>query len=394
MKWIRWVLVVVLAIPLVLVLAFFASQPQAIDKDSESFVRLHSGEFAVGTETLELVDKTRITQENGDQAQQFQRAFGGTVWFPIDEAAKIPNQRLPLVVYAHGFSSFHESGQYLAEHLAAHGYIVAAVNFPLTNLKAQGGPLVQDVVYQPGDLSFLIDSMLAKSRDKDSPFYRRIDRYNIGVAGLSLGGLTTALVSYHPFLSDERIKAAFAMAAPVAAFTAKFYQTNPELPFVLMAGTADYVVPYDANGEHYEKVNPYAWNITIDGGSHLGFANAGSMLRLYPNPDQPVCSFLKKQLKEKPIDSGWQKVMGDENIGIDLAAESWPCSQPLQDAIHPVRQQQLVKLSARAFFDSYLKSGAVAEQGQAFLRTALAREHEELSVTAPTASSLSHVDHP
>ena len=49
-------------------------------------------------------------------------------------------------------------GAYLAEQLASLGYVVVAVDYPLTNGLAPGGPDVKDVVNQLADVSFLIDT--------------------------------------------------------------------------------------------------------------------------------------------------------------------------------------------------------------------------------------------
>ena len=57
----------------------------------------------------------------------------------------------------------------------------------------------------------MIDQLLALS-DGSSWLAGGIDKKRIGAQGLSLGGLTTLLVSYNPQLRDRRIRAAFAMA--------------------------------------------------------------------------------------------------------------------------------------------------------------------------------------
>ena len=55
----------------------------------------------------------------------------------------------------------------------------------------------------------------------ERPFAGGIDRDRIGAMGLSLGGLTTTLVAFHPTLGDPRIRAAVSIAGPSAmAFSA------------------------------------------------------------------------------------------------------------------------------------------------------------------------------
>ena len=98
-----------------------------------------------------------------------------------------------------------------AEHLASHGYVVIAADYPLSNFRAPGGPIVTDAVNQPGDVSFLIDTVTGWSADQ-RPFRGEIDPERIGAAGLSLGGFTTTVATFHPTRRDPRISAAVSIA--------------------------------------------------------------------------------------------------------------------------------------------------------------------------------------
>ena len=51
-----------------------------------------------------------------------------------------------------------------------------------------------DVVSQPGDVSFLLDTLLGWDGQRDSPFDGAVDRGRIGAVGYSRGGLASALL--------------------------------------------------------------------------------------------------------------------------------------------------------------------------------------------------------
>ena len=75
---------------------------------------------------------------------------------------------------------------YNAELLASYGYVVVAANFPLTAGGTAGGPNANDLVNQPSDVSFLIDSVLQLSGEAKS-FAGEIDSSRIALMGYSLG---------------------------------------------------------------------------------------------------------------------------------------------------------------------------------------------------------------
>ncbi len=143
------------------------------------------------------------------------RRLEGTVWYPGASALG----PYPLIVFSHGFSASKTTGAYLAEHLTSLGYVVVAVNYPLTNWNAPGGPVAVDVANQPADVSFLIDTLNAQGTTAGHVLQGMIDASRIGVAGISLGGLTTELVSFHPTMGDPRIGAAVSISGLTAMFT-------------------------------------------------------------------------------------------------------------------------------------------------------------------------------
>ena len=97
------------------------------------------------------------------------------------------SDKLPLIVISHGTGGSAATMAWLAESLAARGYLVAAVNHHGNTgyepaLRLEGFAVWWD---RPKDLSVLIDKLMADPR-----FGPRINADRIGVAGFSIGGYT------------------------------------------------------------------------------------------------------------------------------------------------------------------------------------------------------------
>ena len=95
--------------------------------------------------------------------------------------------KLPLIVLSHGTGGGAAAMAWLAEILAANGYLVAVVNHHGNTAAEPAYRLEGFIVWwdRPMDISVLIDKLLADPR-----FGPRIDTTRIGVAGFSLGGYT------------------------------------------------------------------------------------------------------------------------------------------------------------------------------------------------------------
>jgi pimeloyl-ACP methyl ester carboxylesterase len=85
-------------------------------------------------------------------------------------------------------------------HLASWGYITALPNFP-TQFPTE------DIEGRASDVQYILSYMEAENANPVSIFYQRIDVNRLGVAGHSLGGLTTLMVAAR----DARVKAAVAL---------------------------------------------------------------------------------------------------------------------------------------------------------------------------------------
>jgi predicted dienelactone hydrolase len=94
--------------------------------------------------------------------------------------------RFPLIVLSHGTGGSAMQMAWLGSHLAAHGYIAAAVNHPGNNATEAYTALGFSTWWERArDLSVVIDNLLA-----DATFGSRVDASRIAAAGFSLGGYT------------------------------------------------------------------------------------------------------------------------------------------------------------------------------------------------------------
>ncbi len=349
-------------------------QAQPFPVNSESAAVLQTGSFTVASYDEVFIDSSRPTNANGDYAGSDQREMAGTVWYPdSDQAAPYP-----LIVYSHGFSSNRDGGAYLAEQLASLGYVVVAVDYPLTNRNAPGGPDVKDVVNQAEDVSFLIDSLLAQSGNKSHVLSGLVDPTRIGVTGISLGGMTSTLVAFHPVTGDPRIAAALSIAGPTEQFTKVFFQ-HRAMPFLMLATDTDALVTYNNNALPVLENISGAELVTIRQASHTGFAGTAAALRWMSNPDAIGCYIVMKNI-ENDMENPWYDLLGTEAQGINYHAKSQLClMDPLPEVMNPLRQQMITSVVVSSFFQSQFSAQAsVREAAKVYLTETLAEELEEV----------------
>ena len=354
---------------------------------------LQPGPAEVGVTTMVFEDTSRPTMPNGSYAGASSRTLVTEIWYPTDagtaaagqETRDAPSARggrpFPLIIYSHGFMSMRTGGAYLARQLASYGYVVAAPDFPLTNIHAPGGANVLDLAQQPGDVHFLIDRLLALSGDAHSPLAGGIDPHRIGLTGLSLGGTTTFLAAFRPTLRDPRVRAAAPMAGGTCFFGPSFYGTR-SVPLLIVHGDLDAIVPYPQNAVFaFDEANRPKYLATLVGGSHTGFADGTEIFDTQNNVDDVGCFALRGTLPE----GGNQSLLDDLGgaaAGIIAGDCPAPCSgsSPLPRAIRPSRQHQLTILTIVPFFEATFRGD---QRARHFLEETAAAENPELKIQRP-----------
>lgn len=125
------------------------------------------------------------------------RSFPADIYLP---SATTPR---PLIVISHGLNSDRFSFTYLAEHLASHGFAVAALEHPGSNweqlVALYEGRVNQmmhprEFVDRPLDVTYLLNELDRLSRTA-SVFQGRLNLKQVGVAGQSLGGYTALVLA-------------------------------------------------------------------------------------------------------------------------------------------------------------------------------------------------------
>lgn len=234
---------------------------------------------------------------------------------PTDIYAPTGVETAPLVVVSHGLAGDRRGFISLYEHLASHGYIVAALDHPGSNtdqllslLRGTEREIAKPTEFteRPADVSHVIDELLRT----DS----RIDPNKIGAIGHSFGGYTAlalagAQLDYDNLLSncesdafifraanpsmllqctaleapdqfsidvrDERVKAVITFNPVTSSVFGKAGFSQIQIPSLIVAGTSDPVAP-----ALLEQIQPFIWLdqvpdapdhflALIEGGSHL-----------------------------------------------------------------------------------------------------------------------------
>ncbi|MCR9259980.1 MAG: hypothetical protein NXH95_09670 [Pseudomonadaceae bacterium] len=358
-------------------LAFIATPSEHVPSGEQSTQWYAQGPQGVIETAVEFVDSTRPTAAYKDYPGAQNRTMAGRMWQPESPAPA------PLVVYSHGFMSSHSEGEYIGRFLATHGYITVAVDFPLTGGSAPAGPLVTDVINQPRDVSFVLDQLLARNLDQNDALYGRIDPLRIAAVGLSLGGLTTELVAFHRQLRDLRIRVAASIAGPTANMTRVFFDSR-ELPFLMLAGSSDQIVPYAANALPILEKAPGATLVTLDAASHAGFAaQAAGVFRFANHPDEWVCPSLVSNLEnadEQPL------LEDDPEAGVVAQTGVLPCqTDEFVRAMRPAAQVSFMRLVIFSFLESELAASDERRQSAGhFLTEVLPAENPQVKVAVST----------
>jgi predicted dienelactone hydrolase len=269
------------------------------------------GPFGVEKETLRLVDRSRnlLASLGGD------RVFPVDVYLPQARRQPLPQGAIPVVVISHGLGSDSMTFQYLAEHLASHGFAVAVPEHPGSNAKQLQALIAgtasevaspREFIDRPLDIKYLLDDLTRRA--KTDARYRRLNLQQVGVLGQSFGGYTvfalagapldfaqlqkdctptaldntlnlsfllqcrvTALPRENYALQDPRVKAVFAINPIDSGVFGQAGLSQIQVPTFIVSGNADTIAPALP-----EQVRPFTWLQTperylalLDRGTHF-----------------------------------------------------------------------------------------------------------------------------
>lgn len=330
------------------------SEPLTIDTVAER------GPYGAGVITVELVDTSRPTEPNRDFAGRDERTLVTEVWYPAapdveapeagDTALFLDDAPYPLIVFSHGLSSSRRLSASYTQHLASHGYVVAAPDFPLSSGGAPGGPRLRAVINQPEDVSFVIDSMLAFGAEEGHLLEGAIDDERIGLTGHSLGALTTYLTAYGP-KRDERAGAALPVSIP-GCFFPEGFAGEVSVPIMLLVGRDDLITAAAGSNRAFHIANPPKYGVEIEGGEHIRFADIDLT-------DQQAAGAVREVIAGAGLATDVTDIV-DAFGGGDFSA----CASPDDpgDLISGDRQRELLRTFATPFFAAYLRDDDRARQ--------------------------------
>lgn len=228
----------------------------------------------------------------------------------------------PVIVFSHGPGSVRTDLRYLAEHLASHGYIVAALEHPGSNetsFKAvnQGKKQLvapQEFLDRPRDVSFILDELEKLNQTGNSPLQGKLATNNVMIVGHSFGGGTAlalaggelqienlkqrcqqnlstanlgervqcagqALPENTYQLRDARIKQAIALNPTTSLMFGETGLTKVQIPILILSSSADKITPaLTEQVMGFAKIPSPKWLVGVVGASHLSVIDPSVIL--------------------------------------------------------------------------------------------------------------------
>jgi len=185
-------------------------------------------------------------------------------------AAPLVRGLFPMVAFAPGYLQCDGSYGSLLRTWASAGYVVAAVNFPVTNCHVQGPEA--DLVNQPRDMAFVIRRLVAISGQKHGTLSGLVNPGQIAAAGQSDGGDTVAALVGNTCCLDHKVVAAMVLSGAEVPPPMKLrgtYFPSGTPPILFVQGTDDNVNPPSASLAMYQADTGPRFYLELYGASHL-----------------------------------------------------------------------------------------------------------------------------
>lgn len=253
--------------------------------------------YAVGQRTETLVDTSRPTQAVPAQglAEQPDRTIELIVLYPAEgepptdgDAAPVADApaaegRFPLLVFAHGWTGTGASLVPNAQVWASAGYVVALPTFPLSK---EGIGFSEDLPQQPGDMRFVLDTVLADDH---------VDPDHVAVGGHSLGS-ATAFAFLNTCCDDPRVDAVIGVSGGPLCCEGGDYPDTVPVPLLLVHGGRDLTVDHAASDFVFESFGGEIDYLFLPEDDHVSFFR-GDDRELF---DDTVVAFLDAELGVDP----------------------------------------------------------------------------------------------
>ena len=234
----------------------------------------------------------------------------------------------PLIVFTHGLGSVRIELRYLAEHLASHGYVVAALEHPGSNETHVRNALMakvpvleaEEFLNRPKDISFLLDQFKTLNQTA-GPLQGKLAPELVMVIGYSLGGSTALSIAGAELqltqlkkrcpgnilayslgenaqcfakelpedryqLRDPRVKAAIALSPTTSLLYGETGLTQVAVPTLITSGSADKTTPLLTEQViGFDKIPSPKWLVGFIGGTHLSVKDPSTTMDQAGQPD-------------------------------------------------------------------------------------------------------------
>ena len=234
----------------------------------------------------------------------------------------------PIIVFSHGLGSVRTDLRYLAQHLASHGYVVAALEHPGSNethvkkALALQAPLLEaeEFLNRPKDISFVLDN-LKLINDGAGVLRGKLASDKAVVVGYSLGGATALSIAGAELqltnlkqrcpgnvlafslgenaqcfakslpedryqLRDVRVKSAIAFSPTTSLLFGETGLTKVAVPMLIGSGSADKTTPaLTEQAIAFDKLPAPKWLVGFVGGTHLSVKDPATTMDQAGQPD-------------------------------------------------------------------------------------------------------------
>ena len=177
-----------------------------------------------------------------------------TVFRPQDLSVFGKKNKLPIIAWGNGAcaNSPWEHINFLNE-VASHGFLVIAIG-PMPEEGERGGGRSQS-----SQLTDAIDWAIAQNKDKNSPYYKKIDVENIAVSGMSCGGLQTLEIAPDPRVTTAVVCNSGVLPTPTGGMPGMPAVKKEDLKklhtptLYLLGGESD--IAYNNGMDDYKRIN-------------------------------------------------------------------------------------------------------------------------------------------
>ena len=181
--------------------------------------------------------------------------------------------RFPLIVFSGGYDVSPEEYSTLLDAWAAAGFVVADPVYPFTTPFLGQELEESDMVHHPADLSAVITALLTadsgSATGAEGVLAGTIDPAAIGVVGHSDGGDVSLAAAANTCCRDPRIRAAVILSgAEDTLFPGTYFPVGPDLPLLVVQGTADAVNPPGCSVQLYDQAPLPKYYLSMEGQTH------------------------------------------------------------------------------------------------------------------------------